>query len=142
MPRNRLIVCEQAHRWTVALRWILEPTKFDIVAVRQMTECWQRLVERPVSLIAWELDESNAADVLTGLPRLKRDFPSARAIVLLDRDAAHLEWLAREAGAVHACVSTRALEPIASIFARHQAAVPEAGSGFREAIWRRLPWDA
>jgi len=140
MPQVRLIVCEQNSDWIVALRWTLGPASRLLVETHSPEEFWQSLARYPASLLAWEVTDANIAEVCKGLTQLRHSFPLARGVVLVARANGDLVWPAREAGAVHAAVSTRGLECLASLFARHCASIPQPVHDFRQRIWSRLPW--
>jgi hypothetical protein len=61
--------------------------------------------------------------------------------VVAQRGLEPFEWVLREAGAVHVQFSPRSLAATARLILRHIECAPPTELDFREAIWRRLPFD-
>ena len=78
--------------------------------------------------------------LLDRIVRLGKEFPPARAAVVAERDLAPCEWLVRESGAVHFCVSPREAGPLARLAVRHLEAAPQPERTLVQQIWDELPW--
>jgi hypothetical protein len=136
----RVIVCERTGRWAVALRRELAEVGLRVYETRTLANCWQLLAEAPAGFAVVELTTPTAEDLFCRLARLQREFPSARVAVVAERNLAELQWVAREAGAVHFVSSLRQLGPLARLICRHLAQVPAPPQTLTERIWANLPW--
>ncbi len=148
----RLIVCEHAGRWAVALRRELAARPFGgarsvphrwelrVYETRSLADCWEMLAEAPASFVIVELSTGGAAALLGQMARLGRDFPLARVAVVADRSLAGYQWLMREAGAVHFVCSPRQAGPLAHLAAGHLAQAPAPRRSLTQQIWAGLPW--
>jgi hypothetical protein len=87
-----------------------------------------------------ELTRDNAETLIGRLSELGREYPGAAAVIVADRRLRPLEWLAREAGAVHFEVSPRRMAAIAALARRHLAAAPKADLPPTQRILANLPW--
>ena len=135
----RLIVCERAGRWAVALRRELADAGVRVWETRTRSDCREELAHSPASFVVVELGE-NLPKLLGWLVRQLRDFPSARFAVVADRRHADREPIVREAGAVHFVSSPRRIGPLARIACRHLAQVPPPQQTLTDRIWASLPW--
>jgi DNA-binding NtrC family response regulator len=144
LPENaappRLIVCEQTGQWAVALRRHLAPAGPRIHETRTLADCWEMLAQGPAGFVVAELTRVNGEALLDRIVRCGCECPLARVAVVADRSLADVEWLVREAGAVHFCASPRRLEPLARIARRHLRQAPRPKRAMEERILARLPW--
>lgn len=136
----RLIVCEHAGRWAVALRRELAPAALRVYETRNLADCWEMLAEAPASFVIVELSAADVAALLRRMARLGRDFPLARVALVAERSLAGYEWLMREAGAVHFVCSPRQAGPLARLAAGHLAQAPAPQRSLTQQIWAGLPW--
>ena len=135
----RLIVCEHAGRWAVALRRELA-APVRVYETRSLADCWEMLAEAPASFVIVELSAADVAALLQRMARLGRDFPLARVAVVAERSLADYQWLMREAGAVHFICSPRQAGPLARLAAGHLAQAPAPQRSLTQQIWAGLPW--
>ena len=67
-------------------------------------------------------------------------YPAARALAVAPRDMLDYEWLLREAGAVHFCVSPREGKLLAQVAERHLRAAAQSIDGPLARLWAQVPW--
>jgi hypothetical protein len=139
---GRLIVCERAGQWAVALRQELAATGIRVWETRSLADCWDALADSPAAFLIVELRAENTGELLRRMAQLQREFPLARIAVVAARRLAAYEWLVREAGAIHFTCSARALTPLTQAAVRHLAGVPVPQQGLAERIWASLPWSS
>ncbi len=137
--RERLVVCESAGHWVVALRRELGAA-VRIHQTHTIDQCWQVLVDAPASFAVVELTGGNADLLLERMLRLNRELPLCRVGVVADRNLADCQWLIREAGAVHFTCSPRRLKPLAELARRHLDRAPVHKQSPTRRIWANLPW--
>jgi hypothetical protein len=113
-----------------------------VIEIRSWEECWERLARCPTALIAAELTDAGAEQMLAALSRLDRGFPQAALVALADRRLAGYRDLIREAGAVHFIISPRRLNEVCEILRRRTKCFPgaEAIDSPTERIRENLPW--
>lgn len=140
IPTARIIVSEKRGVWASSLRRVLTPLGPRVYETRSLDECWTELSRSPASCLCLEVTPGNAEALLTRLFQLSHRFPLAQALVVGTRDLRRLEWVLREAGAVHVAFSTRSLAAAAGLMLRHLAQAPPPDLPWREAVWQRLPW--
>jgi hypothetical protein len=150
MPQTILIVMERSGSWAVALRRWLKDSTVRVIETRSLEEFWQRLVEYPAALAAWELNDTNIRAIVGALVRSQREFPRAAAVVLAERSLAACAELMREAGAIHFVDSPRAISVVAEMARRLASRPTDIASGRQHladenddllaAIWSNLPW--
>jgi hypothetical protein len=136
----RLIVCERLGHWAAALRRELHVPELRVYETRSLAECWEMLAGHPASFVVAELTRPAVQALLDRIVRLGKEFPPARAAVVAERDLAPCEWLVRESGAVHFCVSPREAGPLARLAVRHLEAAPQPERTLVQQIWDELPW--
>ena len=137
MHTARLITCERRGIWAAALRRESQCTVFE---TRALAACWRELTARPHSFLVLELTSENGELLIGRLSGLGREFPGAAAVVVAERSLRRLEWLVREAGALHFEVSFRRLRLVAEMARRHLALAPVAEPTPAERILGTLPW--
>ena len=112
MRAARLIVCEKSSLWADALR---RETDLAVYETRSLAACWRELSDWPHSLLVLELTAANGELLIRRLADLNREFAGAAAVVVTGRRLYEVEWLAREAGALHFAVSPRCMGPVARL---------------------------
>jgi len=140
MVAPRLIICEAANRWTPPMRRLVRSSGVLVRQTPRLDLFWEELAAAPTSVVALEVSVKTIGRVLADLELLGRRFPDTVALVLGTREAAPLEWLLRESGAVHAAFSPRRLDPVARVVARHAALSRHEPADMRRWAWARLPW--
>ena len=158
-PR-RLIVCEQAGRWAVALRRELSShgklsEECPIEETRSVAQCWERLEEAPAGFVVVELTPKNLERLLVRMGYMEWRFPLARVAVVTRADAVdgkclfRHERLFRQAGAVFFGTSLRSnlrseeplgVRDLADVICRHSQQSPRPERTILEDIRARLPW--
>jgi hypothetical protein len=136
----RWIVYERTGRWARGLRGEPVASGRRIDEVRSLADCRRLLARYPSSFVVIEVSPDEIAAVLGQLARWEREYPLARAAVVVERSLAAWQWPLREAGAVWFTASPRELSPLATIARRHLEQVPEPRLGITERLWRGLPW--
>ncbi len=136
----RLIVCEAHGTWSVGLHRELAETGVRVWECRSLPEAWEALRQTPAAFLVAEVTPENIEDLLRRTAWFSRDFPHARIAVVAPRTMARLEWLLREAGAVHFVTSPRRLPHLAGLVVRHLANAPLGSQTMVERIWASLPW--
>jgi hypothetical protein len=136
----RLIVCERLGHWAAALRRELLEPDVRVYETRSLAKCCEMLGGHPASFVVAELTRPGVQALLERVAELGRDFPLARVAVVAERELASCEWLIRESGAVHFCVSLREASVLAHLAVRHLHATPQPQRTLPEQIWDRLPW--
>jgi hypothetical protein len=93
-------------------------------------------------VIAAELTEAGAGEMLAALSRFDREFPQAALVALADRRLAGYRDLIREAGAVHFIISPRRLGEVADIVDRRlkRFRAAETVETPTDEIHANLPW--
>jgi hypothetical protein len=142
MAAARLIVCEKSSRWAVAFRRALGRRHRVVAESRSLADCRRQLAEHSGSVAALETTTTNLEAVLKQLPAWSREFPSARFLVLADRELVAAEPLLREAGALEVLLSTSDVARAAKPALRRLALAAPERLSWREAIESRLPWAA
>src|SRR5262245_53409462 len=95
--RLTLVVCERSGGWAVALRQALSrhtAVECRLVETRKAADCRDALRHAPHALVALALTQGTCDDMLGLLAEIGKRWPTARAIVLADRDMTSYEWLA------------------------------------------------
>jgi hypothetical protein len=136
--RPRVIVHERQGLWAARLRPRL-PVQIPLRQTRSPAECLAELNLAPASFLVLETSPANLEGVLDILAQVRRH-RWARSAAVAERQHAALEWLLREAGAVHFCTSPRRAGEIAALIARHTEFVPQPPIGLRAQVWESLPW--
>lgn len=137
MKTARLIVCEKRGGWAAALRRELSERVFE---TRSLTACWRELAAWPQSFLIWELTPDNCEELIQRLADLGREFPGAAAVIVTERRWRAVQWLVREAGAVHLVSSPRCLTPVAQMARRHLDAAADLDLPPTQKIRAGLPW--
>jgi hypothetical protein len=137
MNTARLITCEKRGSWASALRRHID---FTVYETRALAACWREVTARPHSFLVLELTRENGELLVGRLNDLGREFPGAAAVVVTERHLRRLEWLVREAGAIHFEVSPRRLRFVAEMARRHLSAAPAADLTPTQRILESLPW--
>jgi len=137
MNNAQLMTCEKRGTWAAALR---RQTDHRVYETRALAACWRELAARPHSFLVLELTRENGELLVGRLSGLGREFPGAVAVVVAERRLRKLEWLVREAGAVHFEVSPRRLRVVAEMARRHLNAAPAAEQTPTQRILENLPW--
>ena len=140
MTRAQLILWERTTCWAPALRQAISDQPIRLVETRTWTECLGYLCEASGSVVALELAEQGAKNVLAALEELDRRFPGAVPIVLAARGMRAHGPLMREAGAMRFVSSPRRLEVVAQLVRRHLDRMPDQTDDQRDAVWARMPW--
>jgi hypothetical protein len=137
----KLLVCERAAHWAVALRRELRGIGgIQVEETRSLAECWRVLAAAPASFVVVEATPVNLEGLLRRLARRERQFPAAMVAVVAERRLSDHEWLLREAGAVHFACSTRGSRQLAVVALWHLARAPVVEKPLTEQLWARLPW--
>jgi hypothetical protein len=150
MSRVEWVVCERTSRWASALRMACgaRGMPYRLREIRHLAELEAELVKRPACLAAVEFDRANFAAALALLPAMRKKFPGARSVALLDRslasDFAAVRDAVVEAGAAAVAASPRRLDAILALGQRHAATVhtKDESLPFAARIWTTLPWQA
>ena len=137
MSTARLVTCEKRGSWAAALR---RETDCAVYETRALAACWRELKAQPHNFLVLELTRENVEMLLGRLSDLSHEFPGAAAVVVAQRRLRPLEWLVREAGAIHFEVSPRRLRFVAQMAHRHLAAAPDANLTPTQRILESLPW--
>jgi hypothetical protein len=137
MDTARLITCERRGSWAAALR---RESDYTVYETRALAACWRELTCRPHSFVVLELTGDNGELLIGRLCQLGREFPGVAAVVVAERRLRRLEWLTREAGAVHFEVSPRRLRFVAEMARRHLSIAPAADLTLSERLLQSLPW--
>jgi hypothetical protein len=103
-------------------------------------QCAAELEHWPAGFLVLEVGRDNLAGVLELLCRLEWRFPAARALVVAPRDMFDYEWLLREAGAVHFCVSSREGGLLARLAERHLRSAARSIDGPVARLWAQVAW--
>lgn len=143
-----VIFCERSGDWAAAwrraalarlgpsaLRWL------PIVETRGVALCREAQQTAPAAFLALELTGPSLDRTLDFLAGLTSQRLPARAAVLLARDAAAYEDLARELGAVLVVSSPRNIESLLPVVQRHVAERLGEPLPILERIWDDLPWE-
>lgn len=144
METARIIVCEKTGCWAVALRRELSVRR-RVFETRSLDECRQELAAHPASFVLLELRKTNVAAMLEMLDWLSRQ-THVRAAVAGDRGLEPWAALVREAGAIDATFSPRAMRAVARLVERHLTDVEPliarqaAQQSPLDQIRSRLPW--
>jgi hypothetical protein len=134
----RLIVCERTGWWAVWLRQELSvPVRID--STRTLDDAWCQLAVAPTSFLVVELHRG-VERLVRRLATLGREYPLARAAVVMPRSLADCELLLREAGAAHVCTSPRRVTLLADLVRRHLETAPLVRGSLTDEIWAALPW--
>jgi hypothetical protein len=139
MNTARLITCEKRGGWATALR---RETGCTVHETRALSACWREVATRPHSFLVLELTRENSELLIGRLSDLGREFPGAAAVVVAERCLRRLEWLVREAGAIHFEVSPRRLRFVAALAHRHLTAAAAADLNATQRILESLPWSS
>ena len=139
MNESNVVVCEKTGRWAAAIRRMLGPA-FSLCETRSWPACLQELRARTAALVAIEVLPENAEAVSRRLAELTKHTRHVYAILLADRSLQNVEWLLREAGAVHVLFSPREIIRVRPMWERLRAQLPPSRTTFREQVWSRLPW--
>jgi hypothetical protein len=143
MSPCRLIICEKASHWSLALRVALTRSPPAIVETRGLAHAEAALADSPASLIALETTTANLDAVLDFLDRARTTFPDAQLVGLLPNESASAAPLLREAGAIDVLHSVLDADRLARLARRHFALAPARGPlTLREFAAERLPWPA
>jgi hypothetical protein len=135
----QILVCEKGNKWSIAFRRVLGPA-FPLVETRSLAQCRQRWHTSPPGFVALELTADNAEAVLGHLLEFSRRWGHARAMVLAGPGWESQECVFREAGATHVLFSTRELGTVERLVQRQRQLRHGPNLGFREFVWRSLPW--
>ncbi|HEY2892633.1 MAG TPA: hypothetical protein VGJ16_00410 [Pirellulales bacterium] len=132
-------MCERRGLWATALARHLA---YDVhmVQIRAVGQCAAELERGPAGFLVLEVGRDNLAGVLELLAELEWRFPAARALVVAPRDMLDYEWLLREAGAVHFCVSPREGELLARVAERHLRGAAQPIDGPVARLWAQVAW--
>jgi hypothetical protein len=134
-----LIVCERRGVWATALVRHL-PSPLQMIQARAVSQCKSELERCPAAFLVLEVARDNLASMLELLRRLEWRFPAARALVVAPRDMLDYEWLLREAGAVHFCVSPREGKSLARVAERHLRGAAQSINGPLARLRAQVPW--
>ena len=141
----RLILCEESSRWAAAFHRALRTRASRYAAMRlhevkTLGECFDALRRAPASVLAVEVSAANAVELAGRLATLPLWFPRAKLIVLGRLVRGEQEWRWRELGAVHVVSTTRSVTAAIALAERHVRLWPESEEGWKQRLWRRLPW--
>jgi len=139
MNNQDVIVCERSGLWATAMRRALA-LSWGLCETRSWAACEREIQARSAALVAVEVSPENAEAACGRLARLAARFPRVRVVVLADRKLRHVEWLLREAGAVHVVYALSDLPQLRTVLARFQEQAPSSPPGFRDSVQSRLPW--
>lgn len=139
MNESSVVVCEKTGRWAAAIRRVLGPAP-GLCETRSWPACRQELRTRTAALVAVEVLPDNAEAVCRRLAELTKRSRHVQAILLADRSLRKIEWLLREAGAVHVLFSPGEIIRLRPVWERFRAQIPPVRTTFREQVWSRLPW--
>ena len=139
MNERSVVVYEKTGKWAAAIRRVLRPES-GLCETRSWPACLQELRARTAALVAVEVLPDNAEAVCRRLAELAKRSRHVHAILLADRSLQKVEWLLREAGAVHVLFSPRDIVRIRPMWERFGAQIPPSRMTFREHVWSRLPW--
>ena len=134
-----VVVCEKTGKWAAAIRRVLRPES-GLCETRSWPACLRELQTRTAALVALEVLPENAEAVCRRVAELTRRSRHVHAVLLADRSVKPLEWLLREAGAVHVLFSPREIIRLRPVWERFWAQIPPSQLAFREHVWSRLPW--
>jgi hypothetical protein len=116
--------------------------EIPLCEVRSLAQCQRELKASPHSVVGVEVLPKNLVETLRGISDLARRFPHACWIALAARGLEPYELQLREAGAIHALFSPRALSATLRLVCCHLARAPEPQLSLEEAIWSKLPWQS
>jgi len=142
MPVVRLIVCEKAPRWSVALRHVLRGLPPQIIETRSLTSSMSALATAPASFVVLDVREKNLANALEWLDQAGQRFPLARVAVTITPEMASTEVLFREAGAIDVLFSTQQAASVAHQAQRRLTQIPAEQLNLRQWLAERMPWPA
>jgi len=134
-----LIVCERRGVWATALSRHL-PAGVPMVQTRAVGQCVAELERWPAGFLVLEVGRDNLPGVLELVGELEWRFPAARALAVAPRDMLDYEWLLREAGAVHFCVSPREGDLVVRVAVRHLRAAAQSIDGPVARLWAQVAW--
>jgi hypothetical protein len=143
---RRLIVCEKTSHWATALRLALSnsPARAKqqprVIETRSLAGSETVLTESPASLVALEVTTANVENVVRFIIRSKERFPAAAPVALLAVDAAGVELLVREAGAIDAIRTVLDAQRLARLALRQCMLAPQPEIGLHELVAERMPW--
>jgi DNA-binding response OmpR family regulator len=143
MSEARWIICEKSGHWASTLRGAFTAAGIRIHETRSLSECWRELEQSPCGIVGLELTANTLDGLIPWMIRFRRRFPCGRMVMLADNRWRHLEWLSREAGAIHFFDSGSRPRPLVSLVRRHLEQNPAAGDSEQDLmrnIWERLPW--
>jgi hypothetical protein len=139
MNQSNFVICEKTGKWAAAIRRVCGLAS-DVCETRSWPACLRELRTRTAAMVAVEVLPENAEVVCRRLAELAWRSRHVHALLLADRSLRDLEWLLREAGAVHVLFSPRELVRVRPIWERFRMRMPPSRSTFREHVWSRLPW--
>ena len=153
-----LILCERNADWVVPLPLALSRAArigksvgrrflaaadrgvdYRLVETRTPDDCLAALAVEPQAVVGVELTAANCDPALALVRTIAEQFPRA-PMVLLARETAEYQWLARELGAAGFVTSPRRLAEFLTIARRHWDALPRPEAGAAESAWATLPW--
>jgi hypothetical protein len=136
----RLIVCEKANRWAVALRWALADDGIRVHETRNWADCCQAMQPAERVLLALEMREDNVEEVLRRLFALRQSDADIGTVILTRRALREYEWPLRELGALHVALSPRNLQPLVGLAQRFLHQAEKSPQNPHDWAWERLPW--
>ena len=136
------IVWERSGFWGVHLKQMLRGTGIVVQRCASSAECWQRLEQRPASILVLEAGQARLQQAFELLCSMGWRFPDARALVVLPRGNEQQGWWLREVGAIHVIHSIRELSAAVRIVRRHVAQAPPIEMPWIERVYAGLPWSA
>jgi hypothetical protein len=137
----RFIVWEKTNRWAIAFRWTLAGSGVRIRETRNWLDCRRELDLAPSSLLALELRIGNFEEALESLSVIRREYPHAGTLVLTSPEWMDLQWIYREAGALHAVCSNCSLGPAVRLVQRYLRMAPQETRDCYDELFDRLPWE-
>ena len=136
------IVWERGSLWGVRLKRMLRDAAVAVHRCGSSAECWQRLDQRPASILLLEADQARVQQVFELVCGIQRWLPEARVLVVLPRGNEQQRWWLREVGAVHMAHSIRELPGVVRMVRRHVARARPVELPWIERIYAGLPWSA
>jgi len=133
------VVCGPDMQWVAHLQAKLG-VRISVHWSQDLAGCRRILDGYPASVLVLQVEHMTFESLIEFLGWLPQQFPDARAIAVVPRDARGLEWLMREAGAVHVVHSIRGLQGVADIAARQIDRAPRLELTLRQQVFRSLPW--
>lgn len=136
----RLLVWERRGWWTAQLRLLWPGASDEIAEYRSFQQCHDELACRPASILAWEIEQREIAEVATALQRVRRDDCTARVLGLMRRPCRAAAALVRELGCEYVATGRGGVATCVRLARRHLELVPKPPETIRTAIWNQLPW--